>query len=822
MDTLLRDLRHAVRSLAKSPGTSAVIVATMALAIGANTLIFSLVDAVFLEAPRVADPERLVRVYATNEKDAATAGSFGAYLPSSLPNFEDLRDRNRTFEHLAAYTFVQVGLARDGRAEPALAQPVTAGYFDALGVEAALGRTIRPEDDRQERRVAVLSHGLWRDRFGADPDAVGRTVPINGRDYDVVGVAPAGFHGVDLLADVELWLPMSLYAELAPPEFAPFIEHRRGLFLQVVGRLADGASIEQARSDPGAVAAALEEEYPTWNEDRGVSLVPLPLASIDPNQREAWVRSGWLVGAVVGLLLLIACANVANLLLVRSAGRRREMAVRLSLGARRRQLARQLLTESLLLAAAGGAAGVALATIGRDLLWSLRPPFLEEAPVAPSLDPGVLGFAAALTALTGILFGLVPALTSRRVGLTENLKAGTGDGLRAGRRLSPGRLLVAAQLALSLVALVGAGLFLRSLGNGLAIDPGFETERLITVVVDAGAAGYDEERAKALFRRAAEEVEALPGVRSAAVAGAPPLSFDTQSRTGPLDAEEPPEEAGILIATRAVGEGYFETVGIPLEAGRPFAPGDREGSRRVAVINRTLAETFWPGRPAVGKLFRFSSRPEPIEVVGVAADAKYQTLGEEPRPFIYLPLEQSGLRAGVLHLATEGAPGPLLGSVRERLRELDPAVPLQDLEPIAATLSGALWGARTGAILLGAFAALALLLAALGLYGVLAHGVARRRREIGIRIALGARRPRVIALVVGQALAIAVLGLGAGLLLAAMGSRLVTGLLYDVPAHDPWAFGATAAVLLATAVLAALLPAGRAARTDPMVAIREE
>lgn len=823
MDALLRDLRHAVRSLLRTPGTALIIIATIALAIGANTLIFGLVDAVFLSPLPVSEPERLVRVYSTNERDAATAGSFGAHMPSSFPNYEDLRDRNRTLDGLAAYTFAQVGLSHEGRAEPAEAGLVTPEYFDVLGVDAALGRTFRPDEDDRGDAVAVLSYGLWRDRFGADPEVVGRTLPVNGRLYQVIGVAPPGFRGIDQLLPADLWVPAAMAVELLPADFVPFIEHRRGLLFQGVGRLADGVSIEQARADLGAVAEGLSEEHPTWNEDRGVSLLSLPLAAIDPNQRETWVRSGWLLTIVVGLLLLIACGNVANLLLVRAAGRRREMAVRLSLGASRRQLARQLLTESLVLAGAGGALGLTLAALGRDLLWSFRPPLLDDSAIEPSLDPGVLAFAAGLTLLTGLLFGLAPVLLGRRVGLAENLKTGgAGGSVRGGRRVTPGRVLVAAQLALSLVALVGAGLFLRSLGNALETDPGFETERLLTVSMDPAAAGYDLERSRQLFRRAVAEVEALPGVRRAAVAAIAPLGFDGQRRTGPVGAEQPPEEAGILIGTRAVGVGYFETLGIPIEAGRGFGTGDRADTRRVAVINRTLAETFWDGRNAVGRQLRFSGDERPVEVVGVAADAKYQTLGEEARPFIYLPLEQSGVQLATLHAATEGDPEPLLGSVRGRLEELDPAVPLTDLRTISRTLGDALWGPRTGSVLLGGFAVLALALAALGLYGVLAHSVVRRRREIGIRLALGARRLRVVALIVAQALVVAAVGLALGIFLASLGTRTITGLLYDVSAHDPWTYGTTAALLLVTAVLAALLPARRAARVDPMIAIRED
>lgn len=826
LDGQLMNLRFALRSLAKSPGVAVTIVLTIALAIGANTLIFSLVDSVLLDGPNVADPDTLVRLYSTHEGDAATAGSFGSYLPSSFPNYEDLRDRSRTIDHLAAYTLAQVGLARDGRAERASAVLATPQYFAALGVEPHLGRTFRPEDEERARAVVVLSYGLWRDRFGAQPRIVGRTVPINGRDHEVIGVAPAGFHGVDTLFRADLWLPTALYPQIAPPEVAGFIDHRRGLMFQVLGRLGEDASLAQARSEMTSLAKGLADEYPTWNEDRGIALLPLPLSAIDPNQRTIWVRSGQVLAVVVGLLLLLACANVANLLLVRWRGRRREMAIRLSLGASRGRLGGQVLAESLLLAAAGGIAGIGLAVVSRDFVWRLRPPFLADSAATPTtLDPTVLVFATAATLVTGVLFGLGPVLAGRHANLTESLKAeGTAEAQKVGQpRLT--QILVVTQLAVAVVALVGASLFLRSLTEGLAIDPGFETERLLTARIDPGAAGYDPARARRFLRRAVEEVEALPGVQSAAVAATRPLALttaDPQRRTGPLDAEEPPEEAGVLVGTRVVGEGYFTTTGVAIEEGRSVSSADGAQSRPVAVINRKLSETFWPGRSGVGRSFRFSGQEQPIEVVGVAADAKYQTLGEEPRPFIYLPLGQASLPAATLHVATQGEPTPLLASVRDRLRSLDPSVPLSDLEPISATLRGALWGPRAGASLLGSFSMLALVLAAIGLYGVLAHNVARRRREIGIRIALGARRWEVVGRVVRQALAVTGFGLGLGILVAAAGARLIEDLLYQVRAHDPWAFGTTCTVLLIAATMAALVPASRAARTDPLEAIRED
>jgi len=816
MDGLLRDLRYGLRQLAASPVTTAAAVLSLALGIGVNTAIFSFVDALFLAPLPVAEPDRLVAIYTT---DPANPG----LLPLSHPNFADLaREPPPALAGVAGVRGVRVALAvGGGEPAPVPADLVSGGYFELLGVEAAHGRTFGRETDDAPgaHPVAVLSDHLWRRGFGADRAAVGRTVRINRRPYTVVGVAPAGFRGVNLLSAPELWLPLGQRGELATGALGGFFDQRRALMMGVVGRLAEGVPSRAAESALAAAARELERAYPQDNRRRGLAAVPIARAAIHPGQRDAFVLAGRALAAVAGLVLLVACANVANLLLARSAARRKDFAVRLAVGSGRRRLARQLVVEGLLLAAAGGALGVLVGVATRELLWTFRPPMLPEG-LDVGLDGRVLAFTAAVSVLTGLLFAALPAVRSARTDLVTHLKIDPGTSVGGRRRFGLADALVAAQIGFSLVALVGTALFLRSLDAVYAMDLGFEKERLVSVGFDLGAQGYGRPRAEALQRRALAAADALPGVESAALAERGLLDATGVQRRVAIDGRADPEGDAVLVRVNAVGPGYFETVGVPRVAGRLFAEADREGAPRVAVVNRTMAERFWPGDDPVGRRFAFVGSEGSIEVAGVVADAKYVSPAEDPMPYIYLPLAQGWVPATTLLVRTAGPAEPVVAPLRSALRRLDPELPLDGPTAVGDFLRAFPSGLRMASVFLGTFAALAVVLACLGIFGVTEHSVSRRRRELAIRMAMGARRRDVLAGVVRRGMGVVGVGLLLGIAAAALFARWIARFLVAASPADPLAFVLAAVLFVAVAAAALVVPARRAAATEPAGLLR--
>jgi predicted permease len=795
-----------------------VAVLSLALGIGANAAVFSLANALLLRPLPVRDPARLVALFTVTP-------DFPAHLPVSWPNFRDFRERSRALTGLIATGPATVSLSGNGEPEQLYGQMVTGDYFDVLGVKPALGRAFLPEEDRAPGGppVAVLGDGLWRRRFGADPKIVGRTIRLNGQPFTVVGVAPPGFRGLQPLDSPELWVPMAMYPRVLPGRLRPLFESRAVPLLRVVGRLAPGASREQAEQEVKAIAAALAAEHPA-NQRRTVVLLPLLDTVGGPDDHAGYVRAAGLLLALVGAVLLIACANLASLLLARAAGRRPEMAVRLSLGSSRGRLVRQLLAESLLLALAGGLAGLLLAAWARRLMPLLGSPYLPDTLEVP-LDARVVAFTLALSALTGLLFGLAPALQAGR----SDLSAGFGG--RSGHEPAPGRLgrlglqglLVAIQIALATVALTGAAVFLRSLTQMRAIDPGFEPEHLLVLSLDLDGAGYDENRGKDLLDRVVERLAAVPGVRSAAVGENLLLVEQGLRRPVALEGRAADTGAPVLVQTNAVGPGYFETLGIRRLRGRGFLAGDRAGAAPVAVINQTLADLLWKGEDPLGRHFRFLGRDEPErEVVGVVRDSSYNDLGEEPQPYVFLPWLQAYSSAVTLHVRTRGSPGDLAGTVRREVQALIPEVPLVDMRPMSRVLDQELWAPRTGAAFFSVLAALALLLSLLGVYGVTAYGISRRRQEIGIRTALGARPADVSRLFVMRSLAAVAAGLALGLAGVLALARLIAGMLYGVAPTEPSLVLAAALLLSGAALLAAWIPARRAARVSPAQILKQE
>jgi predicted permease len=814
------DIRYAARLLVKSPVFTLAAVASLGLGVGANTTIFSLVNEVLLNPLPVHEPSRLVSVFTT---DAKNRERFQSFMPMSHPNFRDLREQAaHVFSGAAASLFVPLSLTSGGQPEQVFGEMVSGNYFDVLGVRAAVGGTFSftPAEDQRlgAHPVVVLSDGLWKRRFGANHSIVGSVIELNRQRYTVLGVAPPRFRGVNALGGPALWLPISTQKQVLTGFAAENIDNRRGLLMNVVARLKPGVTDRQADAALTTIAAGLEKAHPQDNDSRSAALTPL--TGLNPEFRRDVSLAGAVLMGVVALVLLIACANVANLLLARAAGRRREIAIRISLGASRGRLIRQLLTESAMLGLLAGAAGLLIAKVSQDVLWSLRPPFLNADDLHLGLSRKVLAFTMLVSLLTGLLFGLVPALQLSRPQLVDHLKDRTSRVSGYGRLFALRNVLVMAQVALSLVTLVGAGLFLRSLQNAQRTDPGFDTTHLLLLSFDAGAEGYTGESAEAFQRTALERVRALPTVKSAVLASTGLFQGGFSRTVFPEGVDQNDRRNGRLTPLNQVGPGYFETVGVRILRGRGLAEADRAGGPMVAVVNETMARRLWPDQDALGKRFRCFGETWLIEVVGVARDAKYFTIGEDPQPFFYLPLSQHPSAAVTLHARTAGDPAAALGTVRAQVQSLDARMPITNVQTIRELFDQALWAPRMSASLLGAFGALALLLAAVGVHGVVSYSVAERTQEFGIRMAMGARPADMLRMVLRQTLLTASIGAAVALAVAYAATRGLGNLLIGVPAGDPVTFGGTLAVILFAAMAASAWPAWRASRIDPLVALR--
>lgn len=822
MEHLVQDIRFAFRMLIKSPVVTAAAILSLALGIGANTTIFTLVNAVFLRGLPVEDPDSLVAVFTTEEQQ-----QFGAYMPVSRPNYEDLRDHVDAFEELVNVMFTGVSLvAPGGEPEQAFSQMVTSNYFTALGVTTSRGRLFRPEENEApgSQPVVVLSHNYWTQRFGADPGILGETVQLNGHTFTIIGVAPRGFTGTFILGgNPSLWVPVSMHREILSGPNATYFDDRRALLTNVFGRLRSGVSQVQAEGALERLSASLEEEHPVDNKNRSFTSMPLAQAAINPNQREDFTRAGGFLMIVVGLVLLIACGNVANLMLGRAQARRREIGVRLALGAPRFRLVQQLLTESALLAFLAGILGLGFAAWARTALWSLRPPFLQQSALDLGFDPQVLAFTLVLTLLTALIFGLVPALQATRPRLVGDLTQSSGSAGGAHRVWSLKNGLVVAQVALSLVALIGAGLFLRSLSSATEIDLGFDPEGMGIMNVNLGAQGYDPARGEQFFTAALERIRSVPGVESASFTTSVPLAGASFWRTVLVEGrDEAAENNRILTPVNTVASDYFKTAGMELLRGRDLSAGDRAETVPVAVISEAMARRFWPDEDPLGARFQFYGIETVREVVGVVEDSKYQTLGESPQPQVFVPRLQNYVPQMMVALRTTGEPGSVLQSVRNELQQLDATLPITNVQPMSVLVSQALWGARMSATLLAALGALALLLAAIGIYGVMSYNVSQRDREIGVRMAMGAGRAQVLRLVLGQGMRVIAVGLLIGLALAVLAGRFIAGLLYGVPPTDPVTFGGILLLLAAVALVATWVPARRATGVDPVSVLRFE
>jgi predicted permease len=809
MTTLLQDLKYGARLLAKTPAFTVIAALSLALGIGANTTIFTLVNAVLLNPLPVEDPGQLVSVWTSDERNNQGAGAAFGFLQTSPMNFRDLRDKNDVFSGMTGHVGVQLNITGgSGNPEQVFGELVTGNYFSVLGARPQIGRGFLEDEDRTpgEKLVTVLGYGEWQKRYGGDPSIVGRTISLNGASFTVVGVMPKGFKGTNAIGAPALWVPYMTYPQTTNGFFRELTDpnNRRGLVFNITGRLKPGVSVRQAEANLKTIARQLEQEYPNDNGGRNVTLVPLAQATINPGFRDNIVKAGGLLMTIVGLVLLIACANVANLLLARAAARQKEIAVRLSLGAGRGRLIRQLLTEGTLLALLGGAAGLLLAFWAQGLLWSFRPPFLAADAIDLHPDLRVLAFTLGVSIATGVIFGLAPAIQASRPDLVVELKEKGSAPTGSNRRFSLRNVLVSAQVALSLVALVGAGLFLRSLQHAQQISPGFDAEHLAVLSFDLGAQGYTEERGRQFQQRVLERAAAVPGVQSASVASAVPLFDGGFARTVFLEGQD--------ASDRRAGK---------LLRGRPLSDLDQPNTPIAVVVNETMAKRFWPEQDAIGRRFKFFGQDFFTQVVGIAKDSKYNFIGEEPTPFIYQATTQ--VYQPQLSLFVK-APRPqaVLGTVRGEVQQLDRNLPLTGVFTLQEIFDQALWAPRMAASLLAVFAGLSLVLSVIGIYGVMAYAVSQRTRELGIRMALGASRGDVLRLVVMQGLRLTVMGVAFGLIASLALTRLITSLLYDVSPTDIVTFTAVPVVLAAAALVASYLPALRATRIDPMVALRYE
>lgn len=828
MHDLIRDLRYGVRMLLRRPGFTVVAALSLAAGIGLNTTMFSVVNAVLLRDARFHEPERLVEIY-------TSASDQFPHLTSSYADYADIRDGADTLDGVAAHALVRGILTAGGHSELVTGECATANYFDVLGIRPALGRALLAEEDVTEgtHPVVVLSHGLWQRRFASRAQVLGETLKLSNVVYTVVGVAPAGFSGTIPGFQPQFWVPTMMVGKL---QFSGVqtttdkmvgdtrIQRRGHRWLFVRGRLAPGRTVAEAQVQVETIFSRLREQYPDSNKDAKPAVIAGANVRFHPLV-DGYVRAaGAVLLVAVALVLTIACANVANMLLARGAARRREFAIRAAIGADRGRLLRQLLSESLVLAVLGGGLGLLIALWAGRGLSALRTDWLPV-PIHFSygVDTTVLVYAVAAALATAVLFGLAPAWRASRPDLVPALKADS-MGEETGRRKATLRdALVVGQLAVSLVLLVGGALLTRGLLTAQTTDLGFDPKPIASMSFSLQMNGYDLKRATALRDRVLEHLRALPQVEAATVASRLPLAPNISVTGVSIPGHHGPDDDGAVVDVAAVGPDYFKVVGVPIVEGRAFTESDRVGSPLVAIINETLARTYWPDRSAVGeRLFDSGFDRPPYEIVGVSRDHKVRSVGESPRPYLQRASFQNPTRSVHLAVRTRGPAGAALPVLRATILELDPEIVFTEETTAEAVAATTVAPTRIGAALLAAFGAVALLLAAIGLYGVISYSVVRRTREFGVRLALGAGRGDVVRLVLRQGLRLATVGVLLGCALAAGLARVLGSLLYGVSAWDPIAYTLAASILLGVVAAANLVPAYRAARADPLRALRHE
>ncbi len=810
MGTFNQDLRYAVRMLLKKPGFTLVAVITLALGIGANTAIFSIVNAVLLRSLPYPEPDHLVQIWETFRPQDVMVTSISPH------NFADWQRENQSFERLASYSYATFTLTLDDQPEPVRGLRVSADFLSVMGVSPALGRDFLTEEDAPgKNRVLILSHALWQRRFAGDDQIVGQTIPVNGETFTIIGVMPESFMFPD---STDIWSPMGL----------DLSRIQRGTsFLFGVGRLRKGVTLDAAQSEMSAIAASLEQQYPNTNTGCGVNLVALHDQLVVDVKLRLWVLFG-----AVGLVLLIACVNVANLLIARAATRRKEIAIRIAMGASRWRLIRQFLTESLLLSLAGGGAGLLMAMWGVDFLVAASPVQLAHTGEI-GVDGWALGFTLLASIVTGLVFGIVPALQATRPDVQETLKE-AGQSVTAGvARNRLRKTLVVAEITIALILLAGAGLFINSFLRLQRVPTGFDPENVLTMSLSLPRSRYPEPRQQqAFFEQAIEKISAIDGVRSAGATNDLPFS-GSRSHTSFSIEGRPPAAPGESPHSdfRAVSSDYFAALGIQLLRGRSFTQRDTKDSPAVALINEEMARRYWPDEDPVGRRIQIGSpeenrlydnKPVSREIVGIIRDVKHWELNERAEAEMYVPFTQ--LPASRMFIAVRGDEQVknLAGAIRSAIQSLDPNQAVSSIRMMGERLSSSIATERVNTIVLGFFAVVAMLLAALGIYGVMSYSVTQRTHEIGVRMALGAERRDIFRLVVGQGLTLTVIGVAVGLAVSFALMRLISTLLFGVSAADPLTYAGVSLILSVVAMLACYLPARRAARVDPMIALRYE
>ena len=813
MSTFFHDLRYASRVVTKSPVFTTVVVLTLALGIGLNTAVFSAIDALLLRPlPGTRNSAELVQLYRSQPGGML-------YGSNSIPHFNDVRERSGdAFSSVALWSFQPVNLSSSERTQRLFAALASANYFKVLGVNMVVGRGFLAQEDsgRGAHAVTVLSYATWKELFNSDPNIVNRTVILNGQTYSVVGVAPPEFRGSLPVVAPALWVPLTQLAQISPGQ-SNHADQRGYNSFNVVARLKPGVSIARAGEVMKRVEVGLRADYPDHYKDSGIAMVLQSDAGIHPMFKSAQVELSTVVMAVVAMLLLIACMNVANLFLARARDRSREMAIRLSLGARRSDLIRQLLTESLLFATVAGVAGLILAWWVMGLANRIELPIGVNFSPDLHLSPMVLLFNAGVALLTGVLFGLAPALQATRPSLIPALKGEAAAG-ESRSRLSRG--LVVTQMALSIILLVCAGLFLRDLKAATSVDKGFNASNLVLADLDPGLQGYDRARSEIFYRSLTERLRAMPSVRAVGFAATVPLGMSESDNmvTIPGYVPGPNENMGVQLNT--VTPGYFESMGIPLLKGRGFTSQDDSLAPNSIVINQRFADFYFAGKEPIGQTVRTSGKDH--TVVGVVPMGKYFRLGEPPTAFMYFAQAQHWNSGMTVHIRTAGDPIAIAPSLRSAVGALDPNLPVSDVRTMDTHLGITLLPARLAGAVLGIFGLLGLALASIGIYGVMAYSVAQRTREIGIRVAVGAAASDVMRLVMRQGLTMVLIGMAIGLGGALGATRLLRTVLYGSAGIDPVTFGLVPLLLLGVATLAIWIPARRASTVDPIVALRQQ
>jgi len=823
-DEMFQDLRFGIRMLTKSPGFTLVAVFSLALGIGANTAIFSLLDALLLKPLPVTQPEQLVVVGV--QAPSQPGRSFSLF---SYPVFRELREKDMAFSGMFARSGLQMSLSGGGQTERVQGEVVSGNFFSVLGVNAALGRVLTETDDQTPgaHPVAVISFNFWQRRFGADPQIVGQTISLNSYPFTIIGVTPQSFQGVEVGAAPDVRIPMMMDGQVRPRPGTPIFEQRGSWWLSVMARLKPGVSIEQAQAATDTVFQIAREPdvrrvTGETTDDRNFRSLRIHLDSAKTgasNLSRQFSQPLVVLMCLVGVVLLIACLNVANLLLARATTRQKEIAVRLALGAGRFRLVRQLLTEGSLLAALGGSLGLLFARWGTDALLGFLP---QGRTLEINPDLRMLGFTLGVTLLSALLFGLVPALQATRPNLIPALKNDAVVVVGGGRRWELGRLLVIAQVALSLVLLVGAGLFARSLRNLKTVDNGYHTDQVVTLALNPAQNGYKIERLRNFYSQLSERLSALPGVKTITFTDNVPMSgsFSRYGIEVPGYQPRPGEEMAVLL--NRIGSQFFATFGAPLLLGREFSAQDTPESPKVVIVNQSLARRFFGAENPLGKRLTLENYKD-LEIVGVVADAKYRNLKEAAPQTAYIPYsqyEQLGQR--ILCVRAAGDAGALVAAIRQEVRSLDPNLPVFNVKTFAEQINDSISRERLVALLSSFFGLFALLLASLGLYGVMAYAVTRRTREIGIRMALGAQTTSVLWLTLRETLLLALIGIAIGLPAALVSSRLTKELLFELTPTDPLTITVATLVMIFIAALAGYLPARRAARVDPLVALRHD